>query len=88
MIDGFLGFIVGQEWIFLIIIGIIVVAIILTVIKMMKKKTKEVVIEKEEPVDEIKNQNEKAMKILKQRLAKGEISKEEYEKLKNEFKNN
>ena len=32
-----------------------------------------------------RSQNENALGILKERLAKGEISKEEYDKLKKEF---
>lgn len=32
-----------------------------------------------------KKQNEKSLKILKERLAKGEITKEEYDELKKEF---
>lgn len=84
MIQNIHGLIVGQEWVFLIIIGIVIAAIITSVRKMMKKKIK-VGVEDDKPLENITDQNEKALSILKSRLAKGEISKEEYEKLKKEF---
>jgi uncharacterized membrane protein len=68
----------------LIVIGIVVVAVII------KRKRKPQVnqtktIDKKIESSVETEQNEKALSILKGRLAKGEITKEEYDKLKKEF---
>ena len=84
------GFVVGIEWIAL---GALVLAIVIPVAiwKSRKKKVDESEVNAiDEPTLEIKedlekSQNENAVKILKERLAKGQISKEEYDKLKEEF---
>jgi uncharacterized membrane protein len=71
---------------FIIIIGIIIAVVVSSIIKKIKKRKEGIPIgEEDKPVTEITNQNDKAMRILKQRLAKGEITKEEYDELKKEF---
>jgi uncharacterized membrane protein len=71
------------------IVAIIIVTIIIIIIlkKRMKSstKTKDVV---QKDISRINDeQNTKSINIIKERLAKGEISKEEYDKLKKEFEN-
>ena len=75
----------GQDFLFMdflypLIMGIIISVIlcIIAVIIIRKKKTNS---KKISPL----NQEDNAMNILKERLAKGEITKDEYEKLKKEF---
>ena len=75
----------GQDFLFVdflypLIMGIIISVIlcIIAVIIIRKKKTNS---KKISPL----NQEDNAMNILKERLAKGEITKDEYEKLKKEF---
>jgi uncharacterized membrane protein len=86
MMQQTVGFIAGQEWMFIIIIGIIIAVVVSSIIKKIKKRKEGIPIgEEDKPVTEITNQNDKAMRILKQRLAKGEITKEEYDELKKEF---
>jgi len=77
--------VVGYEWLWIIIIGVIVTIIILVAVRATRKPKVELGVEDLESDSEVKTQNEKALKILKQRLAKGEITKEEFEKLKKEF---
>jgi len=74
--ENVLGFIIGFEWIWIIIFVIVIVSVIAAVRKR-KKKSVEIGLE-DIGSDSIKIQtkNEKPMKILKQRLAKGEITKE------------
>ncbi len=77
-------FIAGQEIFFLIII----VVIIAVVISLVRKRNNSNIIVKDESVDIGKiqeEQNTSSLKILKERLAKGEITKEEFNKLKSEF---
>jgi uncharacterized membrane protein len=77
-------YIAGQEIIFLIIIAVI----ISVVISLVRKRTNSNIIVKDENVDIRKiqeEQNTNSLKILKERLAKGEITKEEFNKLKIEF---
>ncbi|WP_179372061.1 SHOCT domain-containing protein [Nitrosopumilus ureiphilus] len=66
------NFIAGQEWM-MIIIPIIILAVIgfIAVIKSISKRV---------PIGD-----KKRLDLLKDRLAKGEITKEEYDKLKGEF---
>lgn len=82
----FTNFIAGQEWFFLIIIGIIA-AVVISAIR--KRKNKDIIVQDNSKnySTSIKEQNEKSLKILKERLAKGEIKKDEYENLKKEFEN-
>ena len=75
----------GQDFLFMdflypLIMGIIISVIlcIIAVIIIRKKKTNS---KKISPL----NQEDDAMNIIKERLAKGEITKDEYEKLKKEF---
>jgi putative membrane protein len=70
------NFIAGQEWIWIMILVIAlaivgVIAAIVYVIKTVSKK--------------IPTADKKRLDILKDRLARGEITQEEYEKLKKEF---
>lgn len=80
--------IVGTEIIFLIIIGVII-AVVISVVR--KRKNSNVIVKddsKEDDVSTIKQeQNVNSLKILRERLAKGEITKEEYDNLKQEFEN-
>jgi len=63
---------VGTEWIFvIIIIGILAVVGIIAIVKSITKK--------------IPTPKKRQLDILRERLAKGEISQEEYDKLKKEF---
>lgn len=70
----------------LILIVVIVVVIAVVIKKKRKPKTSQTntVVEKIEPSVETE-QNERALSILKGRLAKGEITKKEYDELKKEF---
>jgi len=71
-LDQITNYVVGAEWIWvIIIIGILVIiGIIAKVISIAKRMSTP----KKRPLD-----------ILRERLAKGEIEKEEYDKLKKEF---
>lgn len=81
----FLQSLVSLEWIWLILIGVTIAVIVKVVKSRMGGKGYY-------PTDYKKNQQVKEeidtsrpAKILKERLAKGEISKKEYDELKNEF---
>lgn len=65
--------ILGSEWLTIIFMVIMLVAVIgtIAVIKAISKK--------------IPSNQKKLLDVLKDRLARGEISKEEYDKLKNEL---
>ncbi len=65
--------ILGSEWLTIIFMVIMLVAVIgtIAVIKAISKK--------------IPSNEKKLLDVLKDRLARGEISKEEYDKLKNEL---
>lgn len=79
------GFIAGVEWMILVVI---IIAIIIPIAVWKSRKKKKDVPEKSllrDKINETKLQNENALKILKERLAKGEITKTEYDKLKKEF---
>jgi len=66
------NFVVGAEWIWIIIIiGILAVVGFIAVIISIAKK--------------IPTAKKRQLDILRERLAKGEISQEEYDKLKKEF---
>lgn len=84
------GFVMGIEWIALVAL-VLAIVIPVAIWKSRKKKADESEVNAvDEPNLEIKDdleksQNENAIKILKERLAKGQISKEEYDKLKEEF---
>jgi len=81
------GFIAGAEWIWL-ILGVIVIVSIIAAVAKRKKKSVEIGMEDVGLTsNETQPKNEKPLKILKQRLAKGEITKEDYDELKKEFKN-
>lgn len=72
MLSDFTNYIQGQEWIFLlVIVGILVVVGIIAIVKSIAKRV---------PIGDKKRLN-----LLKNRLAKGEITKEEYDELKKEF---
>lgn len=85
----FSGMIVGLEWITVIVIGALIIAgasVIIMQARQGKKKEQGISYKKTKPsTDEITIQNEKALGIIKQRLAKGEITKDEYQRLKKEF---
>jgi len=67
------NFVAGMEWIWIIIIvGILVVVGIIALVISGTKK--------------VLSSNKKEMNILKERLAKGEITKEEYHNFKKELK--
>lgn len=72
MLEHLSNFIAGQEWL-MIIIPIVILAVIgfIAVIKSISKRV---------PVGD-----KKRLSLLKDRLAKGEITKEEYDRLKGEF---
>lgn len=72
MLSAVTNFIAGQEWL-MIIVPIIVLAVVgfIAIIKSISKRV---------PVGD-----KKRLSLLKDRLAKGEISKEEYDRLKGEF---
>ena len=86
------NFVVGTAWIWLVII-IFAIVIPIAVWRSRKNKTQEnfkeeaeyEYREKLEHDDDVQSQNANALRILKERLAKGEISKTEYDKLKKEF---
>ena len=81
------NFVVGAEWLWIAIAGIIIGVVVDVAVRKKKNKVEiglEDVASNPEEGDE---HNKKALSILKQRLAKGEISKEAYDKLKNEFQN-
>lgn len=83
------GFVMGTEWIWLAIIGL-GIGIPIAVWKNKKKKIhvdEEQQTESESQADDnhVKSQNVNALRILKERLAKGEISKDEYDNLRKEF---
>jgi len=65
--------ILGSEWLTIIVMVIMLVLVIgtIAVIKAISKK--------------IPSNQKKLLDVLKDRLARGEISKEEYDKLKNEL---
>ena len=75
----------STELIFLIIIGVIIIVAISAV----RKRKNRDIIAQDEPQGNVstvkEEQNANSLKILRERLAKGEITKEEYDKLKNEF---
>ena len=69
--ENITGFVAGAEWIWIIIIAILaIVGFIVIVISIVKRMSPP----KKRPLD-----------ILRERLAKGEITKEEYDNLKKEF---
>ena len=75
----------GQDFLFVdflypLIMGIII-SVILCIIAVIIIRKKKINSKKISPL----NQEDNAMNILKERLAKGEITKDEYEKLKKEF---
>jgi len=67
------NFVAGAEWVWIIIIiGILAVVGLIVIVKSILKK--------------IPTAKKRQLDIIRERLAKGEISQEEYDKLKNEFK--
>ena len=69
----------------LIIIGV-VIAVVIGIMRKRKNANAKVKDGPQENLTEIKHdQNIKSLNIIKERLAKGEISKEEYDELKKEF---
>ncbi len=66
------NFVAGAEWIWIIfIIGILAVVGLIAIVKLITKK--------------IPTAKKRQLDILRERLAKGEIPQEEYDKLKKEF---
>ena len=66
------NFVAGAEWIWIIIIiGILAVVGLIAIVKSITKK--------------IPTAKKRQLDIIRERLAKGEMSQEEYDKLKKEF---
>jgi uncharacterized membrane protein len=73
---------IGTELIYVIILGIII-AVVISAIR--KRKNQDVIVDDDTNITKIQEHNTSSMKILRERLAKGEITKEEFDKLKSEF---
>jgi len=82
--ENFTIFVAGAEWIWIAILVAIAAIVVRVIISKRKNKMIEVDTASDEvDIDKIsKKQNEKSLKTLKERLAKGEITKEEYKDLK------
>lgn len=72
---GMIGHVFG-----FLVMAFLVVAVIILLVKSSKKQPQDAKAVK--PVEEIKANNDEAMQIAKLRLAKGEITAEEYAKIK------
>ncbi len=71
--------IIGHVFGFL-VMAFVVVAVIILLVKSSKKHPQDATAVK--PAEEVKTKNDEAIEILKLRLAKGEITAEEYAKIK------
>lgn len=85
--ENIANFVAGAEWLWIAIAGIIIGVVVAAVRRKKKKKVEIGLEDVGSNSEQTQDQNKKALSILKERLAKGEISKEEYEKLKEEFQN-
>ncbi len=83
--ENVLGFVSGFAWMWIIIFVIVIVSVIAVVRKRKKKSIGIGLVDVGSDSKETLTKNEKPLKILKERLAKGEITKEEYDELKKEF---